>query len=127
MSSGSFAGAEMITFRAPARCLAASARARNRPVASMTTSTPSFVPRELGGVGLTGCFDAVAVNHDRRVADLDRVVERAVDRVVLQELSDQVWVGDVVDRHPVDVGFTLIGRAGCSATGAAEAVYGNPD
>jgi hypothetical protein len=28
------------------------------------------------------------------------VIERAVDRVVLQELSDQVWVGEVVDRHP---------------------------
>ena len=35
-----------------------------------------------------------------RVADLDRVIERAVDRVVLQGLSDQVWVGEVVDRHP---------------------------
>ena len=86
-----------------------------------------LVPRQAGRVRLTRRFDAVAVDDDRRVADLDRVVERAVDRVVLQELSDQVRVGDVVDRHPFDVGFTLIGRAERGATGAAEAIDGNPD
>ena len=85
-----------------------------------------LVPRKLGGVGLTGRFDAAAVDDDRRVADLDRMVERAVDRVVLQELRDQAWVGDVVDRHPFDVGVTLMSRAERRATGAAEAVDGNP-
>ena len=40
--SGCFAGAEMITFFAPAaRCFAASSRFVNRPVDSTTTSTPS--------------------------------------------------------------------------------------
>ena len=86
-----------------------------------------LVPGELGEVGLARRFDAVAVHDDRRVADLDRVIERAVDRVVLQELSDQVWVGEVVDRHPFDVGVTFVGGAERGATGAAEAVDGNPD
>src|SRR5919202_2186602 len=41
VTSGSVAGAEMITLRAPAsRCLAASSRLVNRPVDSITTSTP---------------------------------------------------------------------------------------
>src|SRR3954454_873739 len=41
VTSGSVAGAEMITFWAPAsRCLAAASRLVNRPVDSITTSTP---------------------------------------------------------------------------------------
>src|SRR3954469_17478225 len=41
VTSGSVAGAEMITFSAPAsRCLAASSRLVNRPVDSITTCTP---------------------------------------------------------------------------------------
>ncbi len=41
MTSGSVAGAEMITFLAPAsRCLAASSRLVNSPVDSITTSAP---------------------------------------------------------------------------------------
>src|SRR4051794_13349890 len=41
VTSGSVAGAEMMTFLAPAsRCLAASSRLVNRPVDSITTSTP---------------------------------------------------------------------------------------
>ena len=41
VTSGSLAGAEMITFLAPAaRCLAASSRAVKKPVDSITTSTP---------------------------------------------------------------------------------------
>ncbi len=40
--SGSVAGAEMITFFAPAsRCFCASSRFVNRPVDSITTSTPN--------------------------------------------------------------------------------------
>ena len=45
-------------------------------------------------------------------AYLDRAGERPVDRVVLEELGEQARVGDVVDRHPLDVGVTLDTRRG---------------
>src|SRR3954447_9159558 len=48
--SGSVAGAEMMTFWAPAsRCLAASARLVKKPVDSMTTSTPRSLHGKLAG------------------------------------------------------------------------------
>jgi hypothetical protein len=42
-------------------------------------------------------------------------------------VSDQARVGEVVDRYPFDIAFTLVSRAERSATGAAETVDGNPD
>ena len=53
VTSGPLAGAEMMTFWAPAsRCLAAAARSVKRPVDSMTTSAPAPSTGSLDGVGL---------------------------------------------------------------------------
>src|SRR5215210_4770044 len=50
VTSGSVAGAEMMTFLAPAsRCLAASSRLVNRPVDSMTTSAPRSLQGSAAG------------------------------------------------------------------------------
>ena len=52
VTSGSVAGAEMMTFFAPAdRCLAASSRLVKKPVDSRTTSIPRS-PRQVGRVTL---------------------------------------------------------------------------
>jgi hypothetical protein len=55
VTSGSFAGAETITFLAPAsRCFSASARARKRPVDSITTSTSRSAHGSRAGSGSPG-------------------------------------------------------------------------
>jgi hypothetical protein len=83
VTSGSLAGADTITFLAPAsRCFAASARARKRPLDSITTSTPSSSPRQCGGIAHGRRLDPVPVDDERALAQLDGAAEGAVDGVV---------------------------------------------
>ena len=123
VTSGSFAGAETITFFAPAsRCLAASARARKRPVDSITTSTPSSSHGSRAGSLSIGVTISAAVDDDRSVDRLDRAGEAAVDGVVLEQLGEHRRIGDVVDRDPLDVGARLERGPERGATGPPEAV-----
>ena len=63
MTSGSVAGAEMITFFAPAaRCLAASSRLVKKPVDSITTSQPRSPQRQVGRIALGEDLELVAVD-----------------------------------------------------------------
>ena len=63
-----------------------------------------LLPRQLGRVGLGGDADALAVDDERVVLDLDRPREHAVDGVVLEQVAQGLRVGEVVDRHELDVG-----------------------
>ena len=59
VTSGPVAGAEMITFLAPAsRCLAALSRSVNRPVDSITTSTPRSPQGSFAGSRSANTFNS---------------------------------------------------------------------
>jgi hypothetical protein len=61
-------------------------------------------PGQVGGIRLGGDRDLDAVDDDRRSAHLDRARERAVDRVVAQQVREHLDVHDVVDADPLEVG-----------------------
>ena len=114
----------MITFLAPAaRCFAASALFRKRPVDSMTTSTPSAAHGN-AAVLLHGRHDLVPIDEDDAVCRSDRAWEPAVDGVVLEQVCEHRRVGDVIDRDPFDVGAGFVRGAKCSTAGPSEAVDG---
>ena len=64
----------------------------------------------------------MAVDADGAVEHLDRARERAVDRVVAQQVREHLEVHGVVDADPFEVGALLVGGAEHRAPGAAEAV-----
>ena len=78
VTSGPFAGAEMITFFAPpSRCLRAPCRASvNLPVDSITMSTPSSFQGIFAGSFSAITLIAVAVDDDAAVRDRHRARER---------------------------------------------------
>ena len=124
--SSSVAGAEMMTFFAPAsRCLAASSRFVKRPVDSSTTSTPRSPQPSAAGSRLVQDEDLVAVDDEAVVGELDRARVRAEDRVVAQQVRQRLVVGEVVDGDPLDVGLCRLGGAEHVTADAAEAVDSN--
>ena len=60
-------------------------------------------PRQRGRVALGEHLDLVAVDDQHAVADGHLARERAVDRVVLEQVAERPGVGDVVDRDDLDV------------------------
>ena len=121
--SGPLAGAEMMTFCAPAsRCLAASSRFVKRPVDSITTSAPSSLQGSFAGVCLGGDPHALAVDDQGVLFDLDAALERAVHGVVLEQVTKRRGVGEVVDGDELDVGAALDRSADGETTDAAEAI-----
>ena len=120
-------GAEMITLRAPAcRCAPAFALLVKRPVHSSTTSTPSWLPRQLGRVALGHDLDAVAVDHDAVAVDAHVRRERAVRGVVLEQVGVGLRVAEVVDRDELKLVLlaALVVGAQDHAADAAESVDG---
>ena len=108
--SGSVAGAEMITFLAPAsRCLAAPSRLVNRPVDSITTSTPRSPQGRAAGSFSFRTLSSLAVDADAVLGDLDLAGEAAQDRVVLEQVGDHLGVDQVVDRDELEIRPRLIG------------------
>ena len=81
-----------------------------------------LLPGQLRGVGLAGHADAPAVDDQRVVLDLDRAREDAVHGVVLEQMAQRPGVGEVVDRHELEVGALPQGRADDEPADAAEAV-----
>jgi hypothetical protein len=69
----------------------------------------------------------LAVHDERAVDHVDGARERAVHGVVPEQLREHRRVGDVVDRHPLDVGLALDRRTERGATGPPEAVDGHAD
>ena len=101
-----FAGAEMITFFAPAaRCPAALSASVNSPVDSTTMSTPSAPHGSAVGPFLDReALDPVAVHNDHALALVgDRAVVAALRRVVFEQIRQIVRRHEIVDRHDFDV------------------------
>ena len=113
--------------RAGLEVLRRAGAARKSPVDSITTSTPSSAHGSLAGSVSPGTAIASAVDDQRALDDLHRPRERPVDGVVLEQLREQLRVGDVVDRDPLDRGLSLVGGAERGPAGAAEAVDRNSD
>ena len=102
--SSPLAGAEMMTFCAPASiCLRAPSAVVNRPVDSRTRSTPR---------SFHGSVDAnlIAVDDDRSVARANVALIGSVHRVVLEEMRECVRIGQVIDSDELDVGNRLLPR-----------------
>jgi hypothetical protein len=117
------AGAEMMTFFAPAaRCLAASSRLVKKPVDDVDAEV---APGQVRRVAVGEDLERLAVDDQLAVADLDRARVRAEDRVVLEQLAERLGVRQVVDGDPLDVGVARVGGAEQVAADAAEAV--DPD
>ena len=81
-------------------------------------------PRQLGGIRLREHLDLAAVDADGAVRRLD-ARQRAVDRVVLEQVGQRPGVRDVVHGDDLDVGAGLVRGAEDVAADAAEAV--DPD
>ena len=79
-------------------------------------------PRQLGGIGLGGDADALAVDDERVLFDLHGPRIRAVDGVVLEQVTQRLGVRQVVDADELDVCAVSLRGADDEAADAAEAV-----
>ena len=123
VTSGSLAGAEMMTFLAPAsRCLAASARAVKKPVDSITTSTPRSPQGSAAGSRSESTFSGVPPTEIVSPLELDLGREAAEDRVVLEQVGERARVGEVVDGDELDVRSRRVRGAEDVAPDASETV-----
>src|SRR5262249_6737230 len=85
-----------------------------------------FRPREVGRVALGDELDLVPVDGDRVVTRLDRYVEIAEHRVVLEQMRHRLRVADVVRGHDLEVAALLELGAQEVPADAAEAVDALP-
>ena len=125
VTSSFFAGAEMITFfTEPRRCfggvlgIGEFARRFNDDLGAQRR------PIDLGRIFRRENFELLAVNDDRVAVGFHVGAQRAEDRVVLQQVSQRLGVGQVVGGDKFDVGASERG-ANDIATDTAEAVDAN--
>src|SRR5258708_2294793 len=85
-----------------------------------------FLPREFGRVALGDNAEGVAVEHDLIALGLDLMLERAVYRVMLEQMGQRRGVGDVVDRDDLDLFFVQHRPKGHPAD-SPETVDSDPD
>ena len=106
------AGAEMMTFFAPAVMWPlAFSTSVNRPVDSITRSTPMRFPRQFRRRLGADDLDFLAVDDEHVVLGLvgggflraDRAVETALDGVVLEQVREVVRRNDIADGDDFDV------------------------
>ena len=90
--------------------------------AGESRKAPSSPERPRGRVALAHELDLVVPDADEAVTGLDREVEGAEHRVVLQEMRHRLRVADVVHGDDLEVPATLDVRAQEIAPDAAEAV-----
>src|SRR5690606_36328098 len=81
-----------------------------------------LAPRELARLALAGDADLVAVDADAVLRRLDGARVDPVHRVVLQQVRERGVVGEVVDRHEVEICARLLRRAENAAADPAETV-----
>src|SRR5690606_5263528 len=82
----------------------------------------AVAPAELGRVPLGQDVDPPAADDERAAVDLDVVLERAVRRVVTEQVGEGLGVCQVVDRDDLQVAPALERGAEEAASDAAEAV-----
>ena len=124
--SGSFAGAVITTFFAPAcRCLDEVSLSRKIPVDSTTMSTPISPHGSAAGILHGADPDLAAVDEDRLALGRDLGVERAVHRVVLEQVRERLGVGEVIDGHDLHV-TRLEGRPKEHAADPSEPIDSDP-
>ncbi len=85
-----------------------------------------FLPRQLGRIALREHAEGVAVEHDLIALGLDLMLERAVHRVMLEQMREGLGVGDVVDRDDLDL-FLVQHRPKSHPADSAETVDPDPD
>jgi hypothetical protein len=100
---------------------------RKRPVDSITTSTSSSAPGQLGRIGLGQHAHGAPVYFDPVVVQRDRCREAPEDGVVAQQVSQGARGDDVIHRHDFDAGVALVDGAQHAAADSAEAVDGYSD
>src|ERR1019366_9499775 len=83
-----------------------------------------FSPVELGGVALGIDLDLFAIDGDEVIAGDDFVLEVAKNRVVLEQVSQRGWAGQVVDGDKINLRIAKSG-AKYVAANAAEAIDTN--
>src|SRR5262249_12139754 len=83
---------------------------------------PEVAPGQLLRVTVREHLQLAVADSDRPLADLDVLVERAEDGVVLQQVPHRLRVAEVVDGHDLEVRTPLEGCAEEVATDTAEAV-----
>ena len=79
-------------------------------------------PRQCRRIALREHLQLVAVDDQAVVGEVDLALERAEDRVVLEQMRERLRVGDVVHTDPVDVRSARVRGAEDVAPDAAEAV-----
>ena len=84
-----------------------------------------IAPRKISRVALSENLDFLAINDDGALCCLDGAGEAAHDRIVLQQVSKSLGVGEVVDGHNFQIGALLLESAEEVASDAAEAVNAN--
>src|ERR1700730_9199335 len=80
-----------------------------------------FAPRQLGWVALGEHAKSVAVEHDLIALHLDLMRERAVNRIMLEQMGERLCVGDIVDGNDFEI-LLMKRRAEEHAPDTAEAV-----
>ena len=85
-------------------------------------STPRSFHGNLGRVALRDDLEEILADGDAAVPGLDRLIQVAENRVVLQQMGQRLGVGQIVDRDEIDVRLLLEGRAHDVAADAAEPV-----
>jgi hypothetical protein len=124
--SSPLAGAEMMTFLAPAeRCLAASSRLVKRPVDSRTIST-SRPSRKVRGILFFQDLEALLAGDDGVSLGAHVLLEVPEDRVVLEQMRQRPGVGHVVRGDDVDL-RVVNRRAKHVSSDASESVDPNLD
>ena len=126
--SGSLAGAEMITFLAPAsRCFCGVLPLREQAGGLDHDLHSEVAPGECGRVLLVQHPDLGAIDLDAAVGDLDLAREAPEDRVVLEQVGDHLGVDQVVDRDELEIRARLVRRAEQVPADAPEAVDAHLD
>ena len=84
-------------------------------------------PRNVGGIGRGENAQRFAVDGDAIVRMADRVRDRVMHRVVLQQIRQRGRIGEIVDGDEFDAGIALERGTQHVASDAPETIDTNPD
>ena len=82
-----------------------------------------LIPLKVGGIHLGGDTDALSVDDEIAVLDLDVALELAMDRIILEHVSEILGIEKVIDTDDLDVASEILdSSAENHAADAAESV-----